>query len=222
MKKNSEIIQKLAETALFKNISERDIEQILSTLSPDLRSYPKESIIINEGDSISNLSIVISGSVLIQTIDYWGNINIKANISEYEIFAETFACLNSVKANCQVCAQTDCTIMHLNIDSIFQSTTLNQASNTQLLHNLLNILAWKNYMLTQKIDVMNKKTTREKLMEFLAQQSKQQNSSTIKIPFNRQQLSDYLSVDRSGLSTEISKLVHEGVLHVNKNLFTLL
>ena len=221
MKKNIEILHKLSETALFKNIPEINIGQILTSLSPTLHTYKKETIIIDEGDTVKNLSIIISGTVHIEKIDYWGNRNIKAIIREYEIFGETFACLNSVKANCQVIAQTECTIMQLNIDSILDISSSLNNSKEKLLHNLLKILASKNYMLTQKIDVMNKKTTREKLMEFLAQQSKEQSSNSIRIPFNRQQLADYLSVDRSGLSTEISKLISEGVIETNKNKFIL-
>ena len=221
MKKNIEILHKLSETALFKNIPEINIGQILTSLSPTLHTYKKETIIIDEGDTVKNLSIIISGTVHIEKIDYWGNRNIKAIIREYEIFGETFSCLNSVKANCQVIAQTECTIMQLNIDSILDISSSLNNTKEKLLHNLLKILASKNYMLTQKIDVMNKKTTREKLMEFLAQQSKEQSSNSILIPFNRQQLADYLSVDRSGLSTEISKLISEGVIETNKNKFIL-
>lgn len=238
-------IDKLANTLLFKGIPSTHILSVLSHLSPQLNYYKKDQLIIDEGDSVSNLSIVIEGSVHIQTLDYWGNINIKAKIGNYGIFGETFACLNDIHANCQASAQTDCTILSLNINSILNvnSTSHTQNSNTlqienpnslecdtnaelpyynQLLHNMLNILANKNYMLTQKIDIMNKKTTREKLIEFLTQQSKQHQSNQFTIDFNRQQLADYLAVDRSGLSTEISKLVQEGLIETQKNKFKLL
>lgn len=222
MKKHLDILNNLSKTTLFKNMNTTDIQELLNFLSTELHTYTKGNIIINEDDSINNLSIVISGAVLIQKIDYWGNVNIKAQINEFEIFGETFAFLNSAKANCQVYAQTDCKILNININSILNNTSNQQPLNNQLLHNLLNIFASKNYLLTQKIDIMNKKTTREKLMEFLTQQSKQQHSNTIKIPFNRQELANYLSVDRSGLSTEISKLTKEGIITAHKNVFTLL
>ena len=240
-------LEKLSKTMLFKNIDQTHILEILTCLNPKLIHYTKGQLIINEGDSVSNLSIVVSGSVHIQTLDYWGNNNIKAKIGEYEIFGETFACLPHIKANCQASAQSNCTILSLNINTMltpaknqdtpnFQAPSNNVPSikptnyilnkqmpyYNQLLHNMLNILATKNYMLTQKIDVMNKKTTREKLIEFLTQQSKQKQSKQFTIDFNRQQLADYLAVDRSGLSSEISKLVQEGIIETQRNKFTLL
>ena len=227
-------LDKLSHTMLFKGIAPDHILPILTCLSPQLKIYKKDQLIINEGDTVNTLLIVISGSVHIQTLDYWGNLNIKAKIGQYGIFGETFACLDNTKANCQACTQSESTILSLDINTmLYPAKKPNQASTTydtttelpyynQLLHNMLNILASKNYMLTQKIDIMNKKTTRDKLIEFLTQQAKLQGTNNFKIDFNRQQLADYLAVDRSGLSTEISKLVQEGIIQTNRNEFTLL
>ena len=218
-------LDNLANTMLFNSIPQNHILTILTFLSPEIKKYRKDQLIIDEGDTVNSLSIIIEGSVHIQTLDYWGNINIKANIGQYGIFGETFTCLPDIKANCQAIAQSDCVILNLDINTVLQtkeSSTSELPYYNQLLHNMLNILASKNYMLTEKIDIMNKKTTRDKLIEFLTQQSKLNQSNTFTIDFNRQQLADYLAVDRSGLSTEISKLVQEGLIETKRNQFTLL
>ena len=221
MKISNEILKQLSNNPLFKNIPNDSLKELLPFLNPQITYYEKDQILFHEGDHIKNLGIVIKGSLHIETIDYFGNINIKAQIGPGEIFGETFACLNQIKANCQVKAQLNSQIIYLDLSKFLKNENENYYS-LLFINNLVTLLAKKNYMLTQKIDIMNKRTTRDKLLEFLFQQEKEQGSSTFTIPFNRQQLADYLAVDRSGLSSEISKLIKEGIITADKQIFHLL
>jgi len=206
---------------LFKGIDEKNIKGVLKGLSSYTKAYEKDEYIFNNGDYVSHIGLVLYGSVYIIKEDFWGNRSIISKFSVSDIFAETYACLNTEPLGVSVVSAEKVEIMFLDIKEI---TTLSSHCKFHpiIMGNLLNIVSAKNLILSKKIDHITKPSTRGKLLSYLSSQSILNSKDAFEIPFNRQQLADYLSVDRSAMSKELSLLRKEGVLEFKKNKFRLL
>lgn len=216
-----EYLPLLEHTLLFSGMMPEEITSILDCLSARRAHYEKEQFIFRPGDYITQVGMVLSGTVHILKEDFWGNKSIISEISEGSLFAETYACIATEAFDAGVIAASSCDILFLDFHRILTICSSACGFHTRLIHNLLTVLAEKNMMLTKKIEHMSKKTTRTKLLSYLSNRSVIAGSSVFEIPFNRQQLADYLSVDRSAMSNELSKLRAEGILTFKKNKFTL-
>ena len=217
-----EFLPILQNCTLFAGIGAGDLPGLMACLGGRVHAYRKGQTILEEGQSASTIGIVLTGAVQLIREDYFGNRSIMGHIAPLQLFGETYAYAGAKALPVSVVADADCRI--LMIDSRRISTCCANACDfhNQLIANMLRLVATKNLMLHQKIEVTSKRTTREKLMAYLLSQAKHHGSNSFVIPFDRQALADYLEVDRSGLSVEISKLRKEGVLESEKNRFTLL
>lgn len=219
MKKYIDILRSCS---LFAGIEDQNLIAILHCLGASTLSIPKNGTILHEGDTAKNVGIILSGEAQIVRDDYYGNRCILARISPSELFGETFACAEITSLPVSVIATQDSEIMMINCHRITKSCHNACDFHNKMIFNLLKVVAAKNMILNQKIEVTSKRSTREKLMTYLLQQAKMQKSEHFTIPYNRQELADFLEVDRSGLSAEISKLRKEHILTCRKNEFTLL
>lgn len=211
----------LKKTCLFSGIKDEDISTMLNCLSARIASYQKEEFILHTGDLVAQVGMVLSGSVLIIKEDFWGNRSILSEISPGSLFAETYACIGTTPLEVSTVASSDCKVLFLDFQKLLTTCSSACHFHTRLIHNLLSTLAQKNRILTKKLEHMSQKTTRDKLLSYLSAESLKAKSPSFTIPFNRQQLADYLSVDRSAMSSELGKLRKEGILDYNKNTFLL-
>lgn len=211
----------LKKNKLFKSVDKEDIGNLLKCLSAKTKTYSKNDIIHMDGDNISYIGIILSGRVQIIKEDYFGNRTILSNLDEGEIFGEAFACANISKIPVTVISATESVILFIDYKRIITVCSSCCVFHLKLIGNMLNILATKNLMLNHKIDCLSKRTTRERLLTYLSFQSKKAESNSFTIPFNRQELADYLCVDRSAMSSELGKMRDEGILDFKKNKFTL-
>jgi len=219
MKKYMEILKKCP---LFSGIDETDLETMLGCLGAKVETFDKRYTILPEGSAGKYVGIVLSGSVCIEQLDIYGNRSILSMVTPSRIFAEAFACAGVAAIPVSVVANEESEIMFINIERILNTCSNNCRFHNALIRNLMHDLAEKSLMFHRKIDIISKRTTREKLLTYLNYESKSQGRMSFDIPFDRQGLADYLEVDRSGLSLEISKLRKEGILESRKNHFTLL
>lgn len=219
MKKYLPILQK---SPLFFGVEKDDILPMLECLDGTLRICPKGSIVFAEGDRPTHLGVVLEGEVRITRTDYYGNRSIVAAVKASQVFGETFACAEVQSLPVDIMAAADSILLMIDVRRII-STCCNACTfHNRIIYNLMKQTAAKNLMFHRKLEITSKRTTRDKLMTYLLMTAKEQGSSGFEIPYDRQELADYLEVDRSGLSTEISKLRREGVLTAEKNRFTLL
>ncbi len=209
----------LKKSPLFYNIAEKDLEIMLNCLSVQEKTYPKNTFIFNDGDNVSTVGIVLRGSVHIIKEDFWGNRRIISQIGISDIFAETFSCAQVEKIPVSIVTNEKTEIMLIDYKRIINTCSSSCLFHSYLIQNMLKIIANKNILLTQKIEHITQRTTREKLISYLSAQAKISNHHTFTIPFNRQELADYLSVDRSAKSSELSKLQKEGLLKFECNTF---
>lgn len=207
---------------LFSGIDEKDLSALLGCLCAKKRCYKKREIILNEGDFIKDIGIIISGEAQILRMDYYGNRSVIATVYPSEVFGEVFACAGEKQSPVAVVAQTDSEILFIDMSKIISPCSNACLFHRQIIDNLLKVLAKKNLALQQKTQIISKRFTREKLLAFLYIQAKKHKSNKFYIEYDRQTLADYLEVDRSGLSAEIGKLQKEGILKSNKNYFELL
>lgn len=214
-------LQVIKASKLFSGIKEEEIEAILGCLSAEKRSFQKGEYIFRIGEQISEIALLLDGYVHIQREDYWGNLSILNEISQGEIFGEAYAVSESDAIVNNVLAVVPCEVLFFRLSNVFTVCTSHCCFHTQLVQNLFNAIASKNRMLTQKLGHMSQRTTREKLLSYLSEQSVKAGSASFCIPFNRQQLADFLSVDRSAMSNELSLMRKEGKLDFHRSYFVL-
>jgi CRP-like cAMP-binding protein len=219
MKENLPILQRCA---LFSGIHPEDLPVLLTCLGGKVHSYKKDQIIWSEGDRVAHIGIVLTGAVQLIREDYDGNRSIMGHMGPGQLFGETYAYAGVKALPVSVVADADSTVLLVDSHRICSSCSNACDFHKQLIENMLHLTAQKNLMLHQKIHITSKRTTREKLMAYLHAQAKEHGAASFTIPFDRQALADYLEVDRSGLSAEISKLRREGILESEKSSFTLL
>lgn len=212
----------LKKSKLFYGIKEKEIESMLQCLSARKCSFQKGEIVFQRGEQISNVALLLEGCIHIRKEDYWGNLSILNEISEGEVFGEVYACLENTKMLHNAAAVKNSEILFLDIKRILKTCSSACAFHGRLIQNLLAVMASKNKTLAQKLEYMSQRTTREKLLSYLSEQSLKAGNASFDIPFNRQQLADFLSVDRSAMSNELCKMRDEGILEFDRNHFVLL
>lgn len=219
MKKYFGILRKCA---LFNQIGDENLIALLGCLGAKVEAFGRKQTIMPEGKPAKNIGILLSGSAQIIRVDYYGNRSIITGIEPSEVFGEAFACAEISSLPVSVTANEPCEVMLIDCARIMHSCSNSCDFHRQMIFNLMKDLATKNIMFHQKIEITSKRSTREKLMTYLMFQAKKAGNSSFDIPFDRQELADYLEVDRSGLSAEIGKLRSEGVLISRRNHFELL
>lgn len=211
----------LLESALFRGIRSDEAKEMLGCLGAEHRNFDKNDRIFRAGDTITELGLVLAGSILIQNNDFWGNTTVLDHVIPGQIFAETYACTSEPLMVDAVAAEA-AEVLFLNVGRVLQTCPQACAHHSKLIRNLLFLSARKNLNLSRKIFHTTSKSIRGRLLSYLSFQSTRCGSRSFAIPFNRQQLADYLNVDRSALSNELSKMQKDGLLHVDRNHFELL
>ena len=216
MKKYYEVLRKCP---LFMDISDENLTSILTCLDATVKIYEKKETIFSEGEPAKYIGIVLSGAVQIVQVDYLGNRNIVANIEAAELFGESFACAGVEAIPMDVVAREDTEVLLIDCLRITQTCSSACEFHRRMIYNLMKLVAMKNIIFHQKIEIISKRSTREKLMTYLVMQAKKNRSATFEIPYDRQELADFLGVDRSGLSVEIGKLCKEGFIQNRRKWF---
>lgn len=216
-----EYINLLTKHPLFGEIAPQDIDYLLSCLSAKKKSYKKDETIFEAGSRPESVGLVLSGSVYVVQEDYWGGRNILSVIGAGGIFGEAFSCAESEALPVSVLAREESDILLIDCRKILTTCSSACVFHTSLIKSLMKVLANKNIFLTRKMEHITKKTTREKVLSFLSERAVTEGKNTFQIEFNRQELADYLAVDRSALSYTLSKMKDEGLIDYHKNTFRL-
>jgi len=219
MKKYLDILKSVD---LFRDIEESELQPLLSCLSAKEGHYEKGQTVFYSGESIQRFGIVLSGQVQVVQDDYYGNRSILSIIGPGSLFGESFACAEIKTLPVSVITTTESELLFINCHKLAVPCAKACGFHSKLIQNMLAIVSMKNILLTQKFEFTSKRTTREKLLAYLSAEAKKAENSRFTIPFNRQELADYLSVERSAMSAELSKLRDDGVLKFLKNQFELL
>ncbi len=206
----------LLKTPLFSGLNEETAERLLSELTLRCRSYDRDAVILRAGETVTGFGIVLSGAARLEREDAYGNREILGSVRPGEVFAEVFACLGDVPVQVTVLADVPCEVLFLRIDGLFRPEF------TEVLHRFLRILAQKNYLLTEKLRHVSKRSTREKLLSYLDAERRRAGTKLFTIPFDRQQLADYLAIDRSAMCRELGRMKAEGLIDYDRRTFRLM
>ncbi len=208
-------------SSLFSGISEDELPAVLSCLNMRKESFSKDCFLLRVGDTADSIGFVLSGNVLIIQEDIWGNRNILSKAGPGQSFAAAYACAPGSVLNVSVVAETPVTAMFLNVNRILNVCSSTCVHHSRIIRNLLGELAEKNLHFSEKLSHMGQRTTRAKLMSYLSAEAQRLGKYEFDISFSRQQLADYLAVERSGLSLELGKMKRDGLLNFHKNHFVL-
>ena len=212
----------LKRTRLFAGVGDDEIASMLSCLGARLKLYKKGEYVLRQGEHLSDITVLIKGNLHIQKEDYWGNRSILSEITVGEMFGEAYVAYDSGALPNDIVAIEDSVVIFFDVKRLFTTCSSACRFHTIVVQNLFFAISEKNRKLVQKLGHMSKRTTREKLISYLSEQAQKQNSAGFAIPFNRQQLADFLAVDRSAMSNELCKMRDEGLLEFEKNRFRLL
>ena len=211
----------LSHCPLFAGITRQEMPEILRCLDGKVMEIPKGDPVFLEGEPARFVGVVLSGGVQIVRDDYYGNRSVLTVASPGELFAEAFVCAGLETLPVSALALQHSTVLLLDCRRMMTGCSHACLFHSRLIYNLLQGIAQKNLTLTRKIRYMSRKTTREKLMEFLLDQAKQQGKAEFVIPYDRQALADYLGVERSAMSAEIGKLKKAGLIETDGSWFRL-
>ena len=211
----------LRNSPFFQGMTEEEILSVLRCVRATVLHKKKDEYIFRAGDSTESMGLVLRGSVLSVQEDLWGHRNIMHRIGPGDYFAEPYAATPGSVLNVSVVADEDTEIMLLNMGGLLKTCPNACAHHNRLIRNLVSVMAKRVMNMSEKITHMAKRSTREKLLSYLSAESMRQGKLSFTIPYDRQQLADYLCVERAAMSVELSKLQKEGLLKTNRNQFEL-
>ena len=215
-------IEILKRTQLFSGVNDTEISTMLNCLQAKILTFQKGEYVFREGEHLDNITVLVEGKLLVQRDDFWGNRSIVNVIRVGEMFGEAYVAPESGSLLNDVIAEEDSAVIFFDVRKILTVCSTACRFHSLVVQNLFFAISEKNRKLVQKIGHMSKRSTRAKLLSYLSEEAKRQNSSYFTIPFSRQQLADFLCVDRSAMSNELCKMRDEGLLQFDKNQFTLL
>lgn len=215
-------IKNLKKSPLFQGVSEKDIEFMLDCLGATERKYNKNEVILLAGTKVSSLGILVEGNAQITRDDAEGNRNILLELEKADLFAEAYVAAGYAEIPVTVIATSDCRIVWIPFNKIIGICSTSCEFHRTLVQNMMRVIAIKNIFMNEKMRILSCKTTKEKLMTYLNDYSERVGKDKFKIPFSRSELADFLGVDRSAMSRELSGLRDEGYIRYNKNEFELL
>ena len=219
MKKYIHILKR---TQMFAGVKDEEIISMLSCLGARLRSYEKGEYVLRQGEHLGDITVLVDGALHIQNDDYWGNRSILGEISVGEMFGEAYVAPEGSALLNDVVAVEDSAVIFFDVKRIVTTCPSACRFHALVVQNMFFAISEKNRRLVQKLGHMAKRTTRGKLISYLSAEARRKNSSSFEIPFNRQQLADFLSVDRSAMSNELCKMRDDGLISFEKNNFRLL
>jgi len=205
---------------LWNGIGVTDFESVLNCLSAKTTEYKKDDVILLSGNSVNFVGLVLAGSVQVIKEDIDGRITILTVLGVSELFGEVLACAGVMQSPVTVLATEDTEVLLIDYKRIISSCSAVCPFHAKLIENMLKIIAHKNLMLNQKIEILSKRTTRDKLLAFFETQSGMAKKFTI--PYNREELANYLCVDRSAMSNELCKMRDEGIIKFHKSSFEII
>lgn len=215
-------ILRTVNSALFEGICYEDRRAMLGCIGYHIGTFRKGDVISFEDEKIKHVGIVVEGSVDMIKEDIWGNKTMLVRSRKDDVFAETFACGSDNLSMVTFQVSEDATILFLPFNRVMHNCTMACQFHHQLIENMVHVIANKNRDLMRKVEVVSKRTTREKLLSFLSIQAQLQQTRYFEIPLGRVELAEYLCVDRSAMTRELSKMKEEGLIDYDKNCFRLL
>ena len=207
---------------LFAGIDAADMEGMLGCIGYHVKDYQKGEIIAFEEENINHVGVVLEGAVDMLKEDVWGNRTMLVRSYLQDIFGETFACGEDSLSVVTFAAAEDTRVLFLSFCRVMHTCTHACQFHQTLIENMVRLIARKNRELMRKIEVVSKKSLREKILAYLSIQAQSQGKKTFQVPLGRGEWAEYLCADRSALTRELTKMKEEGLIDYHRNSFEIL
>ena len=214
-------IKLLSATTLFSDLSEEEIAKLCDCLDMRKKEVVRESFVFSAGDKVRSVYLILSGRMHIIDEDFWGNRTIIETLEENTLFGEAYVLSSAETHLVSVVAAEDSVVLEINPVRLYETCSKACTCHIKIIKNTMRILSEKIVRLTEKVGYIIQRTTRDKILSYLSRCAYQADNDSFTIPYTRQQMADYLCVDRSALSHELSKLRESGLIDYHKNYFTL-
>lgn len=214
-------IVKIKNSCLFEDIKETELTSMLNCLGGVIKEFKKSEFIFIEGFELKQIGVIIEGTVHMVKEDLWGKKMILASMKSGEIFGESFVCGKYGSSLVSFQAAENCKILFLAFHRVLCSCNKSCSYHHKLIENMVTLMARKNMTLMNKMEILSKKSIRERVLTWLSQQAQLNGSERFESPMGRIELADYLCVDRSALTRELSRMKTDGLLDYHKNTFTM-
>ena len=212
----------ISNSELFEGITPEETTILTGCIGAINTHFQKNSTVLMAGKSTDSFGIVISGTLQIVHDDFYGNRNILSNVEQGDLFAESFAFAKTKSLPVSVLSVTESDVLFIDWKKLISPCKNACGFHNRLIMNLIGIVSRKNIELTKKIEFVSKRFTRDKLLSYLSSEAEKNGSATFSIPFDRQSLADYLGVERSAMSAELSRMKTDGLIDYDKNSFKIL
>lgn len=214
------VFEKIKTNPLFIGIGVDDFEAMLGCVEGRVQGYGKGAVIQLAGNPVNTVGLVVSGMVQVVREDGDGKQNLMAELHEGELFGEVFACAGVSHSPVTVLASENCEVLHLNYRKVITACSSACSFHQRLIENMLTLVAKKNLLLSQKIDILSKRTTQERLLLFFDYH--RQGAHKFTVPFSREEMAAYLCVERSAMSAELSKMQRDGLIRYARDSFEII
>lgn len=213
---------KSIDSPLFKGMPPEDRVSALNCTGYLVKTYIRDQVVVFEEEDVKHIGIVLDGYVDMIKEDHWGNKSLLLRLGKNEMFGETFACGEDSLSVVTFVAPYGAKVLLIPFCRVMHNCANACAFHQKLIENMVKVIAGKNRDLMRKVEVISKRTIREKLLAYLSLQAQTQDSPYFDIPLGRAELAEYLCVDRSALTRELAKMREEGILDFDRNSFRLL
>ena len=207
---------------MFRGLESTDINYLLNRMGVSELEFPQGSDILSSGSETDAIGVVLTGAVDIERFDAWGNRDIINRVSPGQIFAESFALTENERLTVDAVAAVDSSVIFIPSAKLWDDYDLGSKLHSRLIRNMVSALAEKNFRLTRRMMYTSPKSIRGKVMSYLSDMSERSGSKEIRVPFNRQQMADFLGVDRSALSAELSRMKKDALIDYDHSDFIIL
>lgn len=207
---------------LFEGIQPEDRVAMLGCIGYFVRSYHRGETIAFEDEQIRHVGILLSGKVDMIKEDLWGNKTMLVRTQKDELFGETFACGDDTLSVVTFVVAEDARILFIPFNKVMHTCTMACEFHHRLVENMVRIIANRNRDLIRKVEVISKKTLREKILAYLSLQAQLHESRYFELPLGRLELADYLCADRSALTRELANMKADGLIDYDRNTFRIL
>lgn len=204
----------LLRTPLFHNVQRDELASMLPCLSGTAQTYRRGETLLYTGGHLQAIGIVCIGAVQIERESMWGDRFIVAVIGEGDVFGEAVVCADLQESPVRIVAAADCEVLYIRLQKLIATCPSSCPHHVRLIGNMIRLLAQKNVLLNQKMDILTQKTTRDKLLAFFDVQMRRVGGRSFALPFTREALADYLGVNRSAMTRELGKMRDEGLLTI--------
>ena len=205
----------LQKAVLFQNISDEECASLISCLSPQVKHFSKNEIILLTGDFVYHIGVVLYGTAhaYLEHID--GSQTIMANLTPVSVFGEVLVSTKTHQSPVTIYAASDVTAAFIEYQKVYSMCAAACTAHRSFLHNMLNVIGDKYFLLFDRINILREKSLRARIMAYLYSLSGRGEASVVTIPFTKTMLADYLLANRSALSKELRKMEQEGIIAVN-------